>query len=310
MERGNYFTARPFADPNQRTLEEDLANIIDAGVSAAAKARPYLKNFVQNLTEGQQQTLGSVMNQLPASVNLLGRYYTGLKDKNLDFSDKFKQGLGEKITEADENIGTTRLLLRQREQDAMFGIRNAEENLAKLAAGEKLPLFMGRPLTAADMRFQREQANHQLAYVRSKLKKIDEGNIIYASEAATDKTNPLESVGTSVGSAYFKRNPEGSFSTTDKYDFTYANADQKHKPFKGPVSPEQEYKYPDRPSLGFAREAAEAFLRRQRDAVPGHSLKDVAGASPAANIGRSLVSRFEDDPFSYTLTVPNTNQSK
>ena len=171
MERGNYFTARPFADPNQRTLEEDLANIIDAGVGAAAKARPYLKNFVQNLTEGQQQTLGSVMNQLPASVNLLGRYYTGLKDKNLDFSDKFKQSLGEKITEADENIGTTRLLLRQREQDAMFGIRNAEENLAKLAAGEKLPLFMGRPLTAADMRFQREQANHQLADVRSKLKR-------------------------------------------------------------------------------------------------------------------------------------------
>ena len=71
-----------------------------------------------------------------------------------------------------------------------------------------------------------------------------------------------------------------------------------------------EYKNPDRPSLGMVRQAVETFLGRRKDDVPGYSMKDIAGAAAVTDIGRSLVSRFEDDPFTYTLTVPNTNQSK
>ena len=310
MERGNYFTARPFADPSQRTFEEDLANIVDMGVGAAAKARPYLKKFVQNLGEGQRSMLGSVMNQLPTSVNLLGRYYTGLKDENLEFSDRYKQDLGAMVKQADELTGTQRLRLRQNEQDALFAIKDAEKNLAKLKAGEQLPMFFGRPLTEADMRYQREMNNHRLAHVRSMLRKMDEGKIIFATQAGTDKGNPLESTGTSLGSAYFTKNPDGTYSTTEDYDFMYANADQKRKPIQGPVDAKSEYKNPDRPSLGMVRQAVETFLGRREDDVPGYSMKDIAGAAAVTDIGRSLVSRFEDDPFTYTLTVPNTNQSK
>ena len=309
MEKGNYFTARPFADPNQRTFEEDLANIVDMGVGAAAKARPYLKKFVQNLGEGQRSMLGSVMNQLPTSANLLGRYYTGLKDENLEFSDRYKQGLGAMVKQADELTGTQRLRLRQDEQDAAFAIKDAEKNLAKLKAGEQLPMFFGRPLTEADMRYQREMNNHRLAHVRSMLRKMDEGKIIFATQAGTDKGNPLESTGTSLGSAYFTKNPDGTYSTTEDYDFMYANADQKRKPIQGPVDAKSEYKNPDRPSLGMVRQAVETFLGRREDDVPGYSMKDIAGAAAVTDIGRSLVSRFEDDPFTYTLTVPNTNQS-
>jgi len=87
-------------------------------------------------------------------------------------------------------------------------------------------------------------------------------------------------------------------------------ADRKKKEsgnFYGPFSAEMEYREPDRPSLGFARTAAEAFLGRQRE-FPGmggqkHSMKDIAGASGITNIGRSLVSRFADEPFDYSLTV-------
>ena len=50
MPIGNYFTARPFDDPSARTLEGDIANVIDAGAGLTAKARPFLKNFVQNLS--------------------------------------------------------------------------------------------------------------------------------------------------------------------------------------------------------------------------------------------------------------------
>ena len=312
MEKGNYFTARPFADPSQRTFEEDLANIVDMGVGAAAKARPYLKKFVQNLGEGQRNMLGSVMNQLPTSVNLLGRYYTGLKDENLEFSDRYKQNLGSMVQQADALSGTERFRLRQQEQDALFAIKDAEKNLAKLKAGEQLPIppYLGRPLTEADMRYQREMNNHRLAQYRGMLRKMDEGKIIFATQAGTDKGNPLESTGTSLGSAYFTKNPDGTYSTTEDYDFRYADADRKRKPIQGPVDAKTEYKKPDRPSLGMVRQAVETFLGRRKDDVPGYSMKDIAGAAAVTDIGRSLVSRFEDDPFTYTLTVPNTNQSK
>ena len=59
MPIGNYFTARPFDDPSARTLEGDIANVIDAGAGLTAKARPFLKNFVQNLS-GQQQEISAL----------------------------------------------------------------------------------------------------------------------------------------------------------------------------------------------------------------------------------------------------------
>ena len=119
MPIGNYFTARPFDDPSARTLEGDIANVIDAGAGLAAKARPFLKNFVQNLSGQQQEMLGSAMNVLPTSVNLLGRYYTGLGAKNLDFKDEYKQDLGGKVKEAHRMSAFDQFKLREAEKDAM-----------------------------------------------------------------------------------------------------------------------------------------------------------------------------------------------
>ena len=306
MPLGNYFTARPFDNPSARTFEGDIANVIDAGVSAAAKARPYLKNFVQNLSGEQQEVLGSAMNLLPTSANLLGRYYTGLGEKNLDFSDKYKQDLGAKVKEAHRMSAFNQFKLREAEKDAMQAIKNAEDNLKLIKEG-KAPTFFGRPLTEADMQTQRTFANHDLAQIRSDLGRMEKGDIVFRSEAGSDKGNPLTSTGTSLGSAYFRPNPDGSYTTTDKYDFVYADSDRKTgAPFQGPVSAQTEYRSPDRPSLGYARQAAEAFLGRQPVLDIGgkkHSMKDIAGAAPVTNIGRSLVSRFEDDPFEYSLTV-------
>jgi len=307
MPIGNYFTARPFDDPSARTLEGDIANVIDAGAGLAAKARPFLKNFVQNLSGEQQEKLGSAMNVLPTSVNLLGRYYTGLGAKNLDFKDEYKQDLGDKVKEAHRMSAFDQFKLREAEKDAMIGIKSAEENLKLIEQGES-PTMFGRPLTAQDARMQRTAANNALAQIRSDLRRMEQGDIVFRSEAGTDKSNPLTSTGTSLGSAYFKPNPDGSYTTTDKYDFAYADSDRKAgTPIKAPRTAEAEYRYPDRPSLGYAREAAEAFLGRQPEMFgmlgQKYSMKDIAGAAPATNIGRSLVSRFEDVPFEYSLTV-------
>ena len=310
MPIGNYFTARPFDNPSARTFEGDLANVIDATAGAAANARPFLKNFVQNLSGQQQEMLGSAMNFLPTSANLLGRYYTGLGDTNLSFSDKYKQDLGTKVKEAHRMAAFERFKLEQAEEDAMIGIKSAEENLRAIEAGEP-PTMFGRPITAEEMKLQRKAANDFLAETRTRMKKMDEGLIPFMSEAGTDKSNPLTSSGTSLGSAYFRPNPDGSYTTEDEtYDFQYADADRKKKEignFYGPRSAEMEYREPDRPSLGFARTAAEAFLGRQRE-IPGmggqkYSIKDIAGAAGITNIGRSLVSRFADEPFDYSLTV-------
>ncbi|MEL0119429.1 MAG: hypothetical protein VXB01_10870 [Opitutae bacterium] len=311
MPIGNYFTARPFDNPAARTLEGDLANVIDAGAELAGKARPFLKSFVQNLNKGQQETLGSAMNVLPESANLLGRYYTGLGNTNLSFGDQYKQDLGAKVKEAHRKARFTRFKLGLDEEDAMMRMKNAEEIIKNIQAGKEVRGYDGRPVSIEQARQTRKLDNDYLAETRSRMKKMDEGFIPFMTEAPTDKGNPLTSTGTSLGSAYFKPNPDGSYTTEDEtYDFMYADADRKQREagnYKGPVSAEEEYRRPDRPSLGYAREAAEAFLGRQPVILGAqgqkYSMKDIAGASPLANIGRSVVSRFEDDPFKYNLTV-------
>ena len=61
------------------------------------------------------------MNVLPTSVNLLGRYYTGLGAKNLDFKDKYKQDLGTKVKDSRQLINS-----RSR-KNAMFGIKSLKK---------------------------------------------------------------------------------------------------------------------------------------------------------------------------------------
>lgn len=310
MPIGNYFTARPFDNPSARTLEGDIANVIDAGVGAAAKARPYLKNFVQNLSKKRQEQLGSAMNMLPESVNLLGRYYTGLGDTNLSHSDTYKQDLGSKVKEAHRKAAFHRFQLGQAEQDQMRRIEDSEKFMKDIQAGQAPINLDNQPMTMEFARTMRKDANDALAFVRSRMNKMDEGYIPFESEAGTDTGNPLTSSGTSLGSAYFKPNPDGSYTTKETYDFVYADDDRKAREagnFYGPVTAEEEYRMSERPSQGFARAAAEALLGRQQEFVglggKKFSTKDITGAAPITNIGRSLVSRLPDEPFDYSLTV-------
>jgi hypothetical protein len=190
-------------------------------------------------------------------------------------------------------------------------MKNLEKDIKNIQAGKEVKDYGGQPMSIERARQMRKLHNDDLAEIRSRMKKMDEGFIPFMTEAPTDKGNPLTSTGTSLGSAYFKPNPDGSYTTEDEtYDFMYADADRKQREagnYKGPVSAEEEYRRPDRPSLGYARQAAEAFLGRQPVVFGGlgqkYSMKDIAAASPLANIGRSVVSRFEDDPFKYNLTV-------
>tara|TARA_R100000406_G_scaffold38772_1_gene25790 strand:- start:1334 stop:2275 length:942 start_codon:yes stop_codon:yes gene_type:complete len=310
MPIGNYFTARPFDNPSARTLEGDIANVIDAGAGLAAKARPYLKNFVQNLSKERQEQLGSAMNMLPESVNLLGRYYTGLGGTNLSHSDRYKQDLAPKVKEAHRKAAFHRFQLDRAELHEELGIKDSEKFIKDIQAGQAPIGIDGKPMTIEYARAMRKDANDALAFIRSRMKKMDEGYIPFDSEAGTDTGNPLTSSGTSLGHAYFKPNPDGSYTTEETYDFLYADADRKKREagnLYGPFTAEQEYRNPDRPSQMYAREAAEALLGRQREFVglggKKFSTKDITGAAPITNIGRSVVSRFEDDPFKYSLTV-------
>ena len=55
MPIGNYFTARPFDDPSARTLEGDIANVIDAGAGLTAKARPFLKTSFKTSADNSKR---------------------------------------------------------------------------------------------------------------------------------------------------------------------------------------------------------------------------------------------------------------
>lgn len=267
-----YIQGRPdLRRPERRTLEGDIARSLNSAAAFAASTRPAVKEAVQNSPDFVRGALSTGLNQLPASVNLFGRYYTGLGDRGLEFSKQYK--------------------------DKLFGMVKEEEELSPyLIQQHKGQETMMREMGPEGLRLNPSQYNDYLAETRSDLKRLQRGDIMFKSRAGRgDDVDSLGGYGTSLGSAWFTKTPGGGYKTDETYDFVYAGADKKypvpHGPYLGGVQPLS-------PSEGMAYGAAQTILGRNPEFIP----RKGAG-SPEAVFGRAVVSKMESDPFKYTLQL-------
>jgi hypothetical protein len=271
-----YVQGRPdFKKPERRTLEGDIAKSLNAAASFVASTRPAVKKTVQNSPDLVRGALSTGLNQLPASVNLFGRYYTGLGDKGLEFSKQYK--------------------------DKLFGAVKEESELMpyvleQLKGFEKMEPTLPEGATQADKNVFYKQINDTLANIRSDRKRIEKGDIQFSPRAGMDTdVDSLGGYGTSLGAAWFSKTPEGGYKTDETYDFVYAGADKKHPVPHGPYPGALQ---PPTPSENMAYIAAESILGRQPKGVTGKG-----ASSPESVFGRSIVSKMNPDPFKYTLQL-------
>lgn len=267
-----YVKNRPdLRDPQKRTLEGDIAGAFNSAASFAASTRPAVKEAVQNSPDFVRGALSTGLNQLPASANLFGRYYTGLGDKGLEFSKQYK--------------------------DKLFGLVKEEEELAPYIKQHRKGLeALMQETGAAGMRLTPAQYNDALAETRSDLRRLQRGDIMFASRAGSQNdVDSLGGYGTSLGSAWFTKTPQGGYKTNETYDFAYAGADKKSPV---PYGPYPQGIHPRRPSENMAYGAAEVLLGRKPPFVSGKG-----GSSPESILGRAVVAKMESDPFNYTLEV-------
>ena len=257
--------------PERRTLEADIANSLNSAAAFAASARPAVKEAVRNSPGFVREALSTGLNRLPASVNLFGRYYTGLGDEGLEFSKQHK--------------------------DKLFAMVEKEEGLSPyLIEQHKGQEAMMTEVGPAGLRLNPSQYNDYLAETRSDLKRLQRGDIMFESRAGhRDDVDALGGYGTSLGSAWFTKTPEGGYKTDETYDFAYAGADKKypvpHGPYPGGMQPRS-------PSEEMIYGAAETILGRNPEFITGKG-----ATSPASIFGRAVVSKMESDPFKYTLEL-------
>lgn len=267
-----YVKRRPTFVPGERTLEGDIAGAFNTAAGVAAKSRSVVKNAVQNSPDFVKDTLSSGLNQLPASVNLFGRYYTGLGDRGLQFSQQYKDKLFGLVEEADKN-----------QPVRLSGLKQEEKAMTEFS---KMP---------ADPSYYKP-TNDMLAEIRSDIKNMESGKIQFKSRAGRkDDTDALGGYGTSLGSAWFTKTPDGGYTTDERYDFMYAGDDKKYPIPYGPFSKGAQM---PTPSEGFAYGAAQTLLGRQPKFMTGKG-----GSSPEANFGRAVVAKLDSDPFNYTLKL-------
>ena len=124
---------------------------------------------------------------------------------------------------------------------------------------------------------------------------MESGNVaVHTAMVGESSANPLTSLGTSLGSAWFKPTKEGGWTTKEKYDFMYGGAD-KDQPQT--VSREEVLS----PSQEFSNAAASAFLNNfnQKQKL------NIAAGSPAAMFGRAIVSKMDPTSFEYDINIPS-----
>lgn len=259
------------SSPQKRTLEGDIAGALNSAASFAASTRPIVKETVQNSPDFVRGALSTGLNQLPASVNLFGRYYTGLGNRGLEFSKQYKDKLFSMVK--DEEELSPYLLQQHKGQEAMMR--------------EVGPTGLGLNPT---------QYNDYLAETRSNLKRLQRGDIMFSSQAGRgDDVNALGGYGTSLGAAWFTKTPGGGYKADETYDFVYAGADKKQLVPYGPYPGNMQ---PLSPSENMTYNAAQTILGRKPESITGKG-----STAPEALFGRAIVSKMEADPFKYTLQL-------
>jgi hypothetical protein len=265
----------PLGTPFSRTVfsspfEKDLGKAVDMSASVIAGARPVVQGALSS--SPFREATSSILNQLPVSANLFGRYYTGIGSQGLELPQSFIQDVGDAVRSSATGVeGVKKRFEAQRSQ--------AEEDLSRIKQGQNIGVDY-------------KTVNDSLAEIKSLQNKLNQGYVPVETAYSSKDTNPLTSPGTSLGRALFKPTGKGGWKAEEKYDFAYGGADKKTTTKQDELIPSQEY----------SQVTASALLDRfVKNKMPG---MEGASSSPAAFFGRAVVSKMNPDSFEYEINIP------
>jgi len=243
------------------------AALVDATATGLAKAQPFVERSIKAAPPFVQQAISKGLNTAPFSVNLFGRYYTGIGADGLQIPAELTKEIGNTINNP------------AYQKDIYNASIKEEKNLSQMlnspgAAGMQLP-------------FMRTLANNNLAEVRSRLRRMDTGDIPYSAYGTSSSNNPLTSAETSLGRVWFSPSQNG-YTANEKYDFVYGAADR-----KTPIGPGM-------PTIDPSQVAALTAVTGMP--IPGGNAAPAA-AHPLTFFGRSVVMKMPDKSFSYPINI-------
>lgn len=260
------------------------AALIDAAATAVSNVQPFVERTIKASPEPVQSSIASGLNALPFSVNLFGRYYTGLGDKNLQIPESATHGIKQVL---DISVANTQKRIKESEStienlsSMLSAVRNKQYPLQQATASGP---FGGYVPPA-------QEINNALAEEKSKLNRIKQGDIPFYGYSATD-SNPLTSPATSFGSLWFSPNQNG-YRSNEKYDFAYGAADAKIPSGPDPTG----FTLPD-PSQEAALAAAMGIQ------LPGKNKQMLSTTThPLTFFGRSIVMKMPDKSFTYPINI-------
>jgi hypothetical protein len=254
---------------NQQPTDFDRrkAALIDAAATGIAKAQPVVERTLQAAPPVVQQTVSKGLNALPFSANLFGRYYTGIGAAGLEIPEAITKQVGTVIAKPEyvQKILTNSI----EEEKSLSAILNSP-----YAEGPEIRKF----------------ANDALAETRSRIKKMQAGDIPYTPYENQGQGNPLTSTSTSFGNVWFSPSEEG-YTANEKYDFVYGAADKKvpMTQLPGGIAPLD-------PSQGAALTSA-LGMQGPKGMIP------MASAHPLTFFGRSIVMKMPDKSFTYPINI-------
>lgn len=271
-------------DKQPSDFDRRKASLIDAAATSMSNAQPFVERTIKASPEPVQSAIASGLNALPFSVNLFGRYYTGLGNKNLQIPESATRGIKQVL---DTSVANRQALIKESQStvdnlSAMLNaVRNKQYPLQQATASGP---FGGYVPPAQDI-------NNALAEEKSKLNRIKQGDIPFYGYSATDN-NPLTSPATSFGSLWFSPNQNG-YSSNEKYDFVYGAADAKVQSGPDPTG----LTLPD-PSQDAALNAAMGIQ------LPGGKRQMLSTTThPLTFFGRSVVMKMPDKSFTYPINI-------
>jgi hypothetical protein len=258
---------KPIPDTTRR-----MASLVDAATGAIAGAQPFIENTIKSSPDPVQNVIASGLNALPFSVNLFGRYYTGLGDKNLEIPQSATAGIKPIL----ENLSRARPQ-GIKEYESQIDNANLMLNAVRSGTFKALP---GAITPSAEV------LNDSLAALKSNLRRIKKGDIPFDAYRTNDN-NPLTSPATSFGNLWFEPVNKG-YQAKEKYDFVYGGADHTMGPFAGGIqlSPSQEM-------------ALSAVTKPEvpKGVVAGPTM------NPLTHFGRAIVSKLPDKSFEYLINI-------
>jgi hypothetical protein len=257
-------------DQQPSNFDRRKASLIDAAATEIAKAQPTVERTVQAAPPVVQQMVSKGLNALPFSANLFGRYYTGMGASGLEIPETMTKQVGQAI----DNPGYFKKTLSDsiEEEKNLNAILNNPN-----AAGMNEPSM-------------RKYANDALAETRSRIKRMQAGDVPYSPYATQGQRNPLTSPSTSFGNVWFSPSKDG-YSANEKYDFVYGAADQKVPMVQLPggiaqLDPSQEAAF-----------TSAVGLQGPQGMIPA------ASAHPLTFFGRSIVMKMPDKSFTYPINI-------